>query len=104
MHLFGNSNQIEFGPARQQLRSHPQSAMAEQLNTQCSAQFFVHISVYIHCFSYVYHAGEQDEAAEVAEQLFRCNETCPLHRAASMCTLWGDEITQFADRVDLEIS
>ena len=46
-------------------------------------------------------AGDGDEAAE---ELFMCHEECGLHRMDSLCTLCGDELTEFADRVAMNIS
>ena len=47
--------------------------------------------------------GTGNRNDEEAEQHYQCHPDCSLHRSSSLCTLTGDEVTEFADRLDLEI-
>ena len=60
----------------------------------------------LHCFSYVYiiQVHNNYEADQAVEWLFRCHEGCQLHRETSMYTLSGNEVVDFADRHQLDIS
>jgi len=52
----------------------------------------------------VQEGAELPEEERVAEELFKCHEECGWHRTYSMCTLSGDEVTDFGSLHGLNVS
>jgi len=52
----------------------------------------------------VVEGAELAEEEGVAEELFKCHEECGWHHTYSMCSLSGDEVTDFASQHRLNVS
>ena len=56
----------------------------------------------LHWVLYVHDVGTQNE--EAAKQLYHCHDSCRLHRSSSLCTLSGEQLQDFIDRLEVDIS